>query len=105
MVRDIAGLMEWGAFEQRRAYDQGVGFRQKWHSLILRPSILLRWPSPNCDIKTTAQFVVQRRRHRHFDMRLLGMKLFEQRYEPTQGKCRFVFATAPVSTQLRAVSP
>ena len=55
VARDIGRPMEGRAFEQRRAHDQGIGFRQEGHRLILRPRTALRRSSPDGDIETTTQ--------------------------------------------------
>ena len=55
MACDIGRLMEGRAFEQRWAHNQGIGFRQEGHRLILRPRTALRRSSPDGDIETTTQ--------------------------------------------------
>jgi hypothetical protein len=88
MARDIGWTMERHAFEQRWARNQGIGFRQEGHRLILRPSAWVRRSSPNGYIETTTQLVMKSRRgrHRHFNLRSRGMKLLKTRDQPPKGE-------------------
>jgi hypothetical protein len=70
MARDIGWTMERHAFEQRWAHNQGIGFRQEGHRLILRPSAGVRRASPDGYIETTGQLVMKSRRGRHHHFHL-----------------------------------